>query len=83
MGSGLNNKTLNLSLETLVSKNNNYRHKQRNQDHRSYDSTYSRHAGFSPLLSFHLQLVVASNKLLATIPGSSSIPNRFDAVTTL
>jgi len=50
---------LNLSSgsETLVSKKNNYRHKHRDQDNRSYDSPYGRHAGASPLLSFQLELV--------------------------
>jgi len=62
------------SSETLVSNNDNYRHNQRDQDHRSYDSAYGTHAGVAPLLSFQLQLVVSSNKLLANIPASRSIP---------
>jgi len=42
---------VNVSSETLISKNDNYRHNQRDQDHRSYDSAFG-HAGVSPLLSF-------------------------------
>ena len=38
---------LNLSLETLPSKNEHYGHKQRDQDQRSYDSAYG-HAGVAP-----------------------------------
>ena len=73
---------LNLSSETLVSKKNNYRHKHRDQDNRSYNSAYSRHAGVSPLLSFQLQLVAANNKLLAGMLASSSIPKTSLLVTT-
>ena len=78
-----NSKMLNLSSETLVSKNDNYRHKERDQDQRSYDSSYGRHAGVfsSPQLPASAG-VVASNKLLASIPASRSILKTLLIVTT-
>jgi hypothetical protein len=68
-----------VSLENLLSKNDHYCYKQRYQDYRSYDSAYG-HDRFAPLLSFSWSSLTINGWLLASIPASNMILNRFDIV---
>jgi hypothetical protein len=68
-----------VSLENLLNKHDHYRHKQHYQDHRSYDSAYG-HDRFAPLLSFSWSSPTINRWLLASIPASNMILNRFDIV---